>query len=186
MNVREKFDTVIRHKYYVNRLSRLHKTLDCTSKTGCSTCNGEHHSTLHGHPKFDQEGQQSQCKLIILIHAQATDIVSLSTKLTIIPIAVIRVKHYGIGYTFSAHVNLTRKLTTIATELVKKLKLPYSHNICSLTVRSLSNNHLHVKCNSLVTSELSTRPYGCDLGGEIMKRFDQLVLADPKFITTVN
>ncbi|CAD7000656.1 unnamed protein product, partial [Ceratitis capitata] len=83
---------------------------------------------------------------------------------------------------FETLVNPIRKLTTIATKLVKKLKLPYSHSIYSLTIGSLSDKHLHVKCNGLVTNELPTRPSYC---GEIMKRFGWTVfLADPKLITT--
>lgn len=59
-----------------------------------------------------------------------------------------------VWYKVKALRNPTRKLATIATELVRKLKLPNPHRVCSLTIGYLSDNNFHLKCNSLIINKL--------------------------------
>ncbi|XP_049302845.1 uncharacterized protein LOC125775853 [Bactrocera dorsalis] len=184
MNINEKFDAVNKHKYCVNCLARSHSTQKCTSKKRCATCNGEHHSTLHGHPRLFCKEPTKSSKSEERLHRQK-DLPTLLAKPTLIPTVMVKVKHDGKWNKIRAIINPTRKVTVIASELVQRLRLPKtyldSHRICKVVIGSLTDSDWHVEVNCLLTHDLPTRPYNRDLSGEIIKKFDHLVLADPKF-----
>uniref|UniRef100_A0A0K8WEE0 Peptidase aspartic putative domain-containing protein n=1 Tax=Bactrocera latifrons TaxID=174628 RepID=A0A0K8WEE0_BACLA len=186
MNINEKFDAVIKYKYCVNCLARSHSTQNCTSKKRCSTCNGEHHSILHGHPRLFCEELKKTSKSEEKLHTRRQkDLPTLLAKPTLIPTVMIKVKHDGKWNKIRAIINPTRKVTIIASELVQRLRLPKtyldSHRICKVVMGSLTDSDWHVEVNCLLTHDLPTRPYNRDLSGEITKKFDHLVLADPTF-----
>ncbi|XP_054082405.1 uncharacterized protein LOC128922218 [Zeugodacus cucurbitae] len=184
MNLNEKFDAVTKYRYCVNCLARSHQTQKCTSEKRCNTCNGKHHSSLHGHPRlFCKEPTKSTN--IDKRYKRPNDVPTLLAKPTLIPTAMIKMKHNGKWNKIRTIINPTRKLSIIASELVQKLRLPKtyldSHRVCKVVIGSLTDPDWQVEINCLVTNELPTRPYNRDISGEIMKKFDHLVLADPMF-----
>ncbi|XP_069964281.1 uncharacterized protein [Bactrocera oleae] len=184
MNIHEKFDAVTKYKYCVNCLARSHSTQRCISSKRCNMCNGEHHSTLHGHPRLFCKEKTKPTKSDERLHKDQ-EIPTLLAKPTLIPTAMIKIKHDGKWNKIRAIINPTRKVTIIASELAQRLRLPKtyldSHRICKVVIGSLTDPDWHVEVNCLMTQELPTRPYNRDIGGEIVKRFDHLVLADPMF-----
>ncbi|XP_054746348.1 uncharacterized protein LOC129250776 [Anastrepha obliqua] len=187
MNIKQKFEAVTKHKYCINYLARSHRTKDCTSERRCSTCNGKHHSTLHGYPRLYTHVAKTKGDRKVETHrfTSNTGPPSLLAKQTLIPTAFIRIKHYDKWHKVKALINPTQKLSTISSELVRRLRLPITYlneyRICHLKIGSLTAEQLRLEAHILISKDLPTRPYEQDISDEIRKRFDHLVLADPSF-----
>ncbi|XP_054745957.1 uncharacterized protein LOC129250352 [Anastrepha obliqua] len=192
MNLKEKYDAVTTHKYCINCLARSHRTKSCTSEKRCSTCNGKHHSTLHGHPRLYTDATETKRDRGVEAHPFTTPRgpPSLLAKQTLVPTALIRIKQADKWHKVRALINPVQKITTIGSDLIKKLRLPITylneHRICHLKIGSLTDDQLRLETHALISKDLPTRPYEQDISDEIRKRFDHLVLADPSFTKANN
>ncbi|XP_054089545.1 uncharacterized protein LOC128922577 [Zeugodacus cucurbitae] len=188
VNIYKKYEVVIKYRYCVNCLARSHKTEECTSKNRCSTCNGKHHTSLHGHPRLytENEGKIVE-KPVSQKHPIETRLPSLLAKQMLIPTTIIRLKCDGMWHKVRALLNPTLKITNIAAELVKKLKLPITYlntyRICNIQIGSINDDKFRSECHSIITQQLPKKPYEQDLSDDVQTRFDHLVLADPHFYT---
>ncbi|XP_018789345.1 PREDICTED: uncharacterized protein LOC108969221 isoform X1 [Bactrocera latifrons] len=174
-NINKKYEAVIKHHYCVNCLARPNKTEGCTSKNRCSICHGQHHSSLHGHPRLypinNVNGVEKPKSQPLAIE---TRLPSLLAKQTLVPILKIRLRCDGKWHKVRAILNPTLKITNIAAELVKKFKLPITYLIPNDTKFCL-------ECNAVITHNLPKIPYKRDLSDDVKMRFEHLVLADPQF-----
>ncbi|XP_049316684.1 uncharacterized protein LOC125779389 [Bactrocera dorsalis] len=182
-NINKKYEAVIKHRYCVNCLARSHKTEGCTSKNRCSICHGKHHSSLHGHPRLYPANDANTVEKHPL--ALETRLPSLLAKQTLVPTLKIRLRCDGEWHKVRAILNPTLKITNIAAELVKHLKLPITYlntyRICSIQISSNNDTKFALECNAVITHKLPKKPYERDLSDDVQMRFEHLVLADPQF-----
>lgn len=99
--------------------------------------------------------------------------------------AFIRIKQDEKWHKVKALINPTQKITTVSSELVRRLRMPTTYlnkyRICNLKIGSVTDKQLRLEAHALIPKDLPTRPYKQDISDEIRKRFCHLVLADPSF-----
>lgn len=181
LNLHEKYDAVIKLHYCINCLARSHLTAKCTSSQNCATCNGKHHTSLHGHPRLRQQRHEQ----IETGNKEPTRTPYLISRQTLIPTAMIRLQHDGVWHSLRALINPTRPVSIIAAETVRKLRLPLTyldaHRLCKVEIGSHTNPALRLELHALVSDEFPKRPYPKDLTDDHKSHFGHLVLADPDF-----